>query len=551
MASLAPFSGGPLGHRRAAHLLRRASFRYTKAQVDQLAALPADKAVEALLLQPPLQMQQPVYDDQATPAVDNITWILPPGQPLPDLDNTLRRYVMGWWVNEALHDSGITQKMTLFLHQHLIVTANSYQSTHFFDYLSLLRWGALGNFKKLATKVVSDNCMLRYLNNQQNTRTNPNENFAREFFELFTIGKGPQIGPDDYTTFTEHDVEQAARVFTGFRVRQQRDLADPETGIPRGTTVIGQHDTGSKTFSSKFQSTTIPGATTAAGMWTELDTFINMVFAQDEVARTFCRRLYRWFVSRKITPEIETDIIEPLATTFRTGNYEIKPVVLQLLQSRHFFDEDDSDNTDEIVGGMIKSPLDMTLQALSFFNVSIPSPTANPRGHYLNLYSTGILQRILLPAGMPLFFPNDVAGYPGYYQAPEYSRQWFNSSTIIPRYKFPQQLLTARASFGATPNVSVFVQLNFVTWVRDSGFFSAPSDPHALVQELLQYLLPDTIDSDRFHYFYNDVFLDNLPPADWTYEWEAYINTGDLTEVKIPLEKLLNAVMYSPEFQTF
>lgn len=80
---------------------------------------------------------------------------------------------------------------------------------------------------------------------------------------------------------------------------------------------------------------------------------------------------------------------------------------------------------------MIKSPLEMTLQMVSFFGLPIPSPTANPRGH-TNSAFTGIIQRLLLPAGLPIFFSNDVAGYPGYYQEPEYSRQWFNSSTIIP-----------------------------------------------------------------------------------------------------------------------
>lgn len=511
----------------------------------------ADQAVASLLVAPPLQIAQPVYDDPATTTVENTTWINPPGQTLPAEDFVLRRYVMGWWVNEALHDPGISHRLMFFLHQHMIVTSNTYGNAHFFDYLSLLRWASLGNFKKLATKMVADNTMLIYLNNQQNVKTNPNENFAREFLELFTIGKGPQIGDGDYTNYTEQDIEQAARVFTGFRVRNNRDQIDPETGIPRGITSITQHDTGSKTFSSKFNGTTIAGATTAAGMWTELDSFVNMVFAQPEVARNFCRRLYRWFVNRHITPEIETDIIEPLATTFRTGNYEIKPVVQQLLQSQHFFDADDSNNADEIVGGMIKSPLEMTLQMVSFFGLTIPSPTANPRAHYENLYSTGIIQRLLLPAGLPIFSSSDVAGYPGYYQEPEYSRQWFNSSTIIPRYKFPQQLLTGKMNHGSTPTANIFLQLNFVTWVRNSGFFSDPSDPYALVQELIEYLLPETLDGDRFNYFYNDVFLDNLPPADWTYEWQNYLSTNNLTEVKIPLERLLNAIMYSPEFQTF
>ncbi|MBK8922263.1 MAG: DUF1800 family protein [Saprospirales bacterium] len=550
MASLTPLSGA-LGHRRAAHLLRRASFRFTKAKVDELAGMTASQAAANILIAPPLQIAQPVYDNPATTTVDNITWLVPSGLALPAEDFVLRRYIMGWWINEALYDPGITQKMTLFFHQYMIVSATAFGNTHFFDYLSLLRWGALGNFKKLATKLVADNCMLRYLNNQQNTKNSPNENFAREFFELFTIGKGPQAGQGDYTNYTEEDIVQVARVFTGFRTRQQRDLLDPETGIPQGTVALNQHDTGDKTFSERFQKTKIIGAKTANDMWLELNAFVNMVFAQEEVARNFCRRLYRWLVSKNITPEIETDIIEPLATTFRVGNYEIKPVVKQLLQSQHFFDADDSDNADEIIGGMISSPLQMLLHAYTFFNVPIPSPTANPKLHYENFYSNAVLTCILGPAGFPLFLPSDVAGYPGYYQEPEFSRQWFNSSTIIARYKFPQQLLTGKVSYGSNPNASIYTQLNIVNWVKSSGFFSAPSDPYALVQELLNYMLPEVIDNDRFNYFYQDVFLDNLPPADWTYEWQNYVSSGNQTEVKIPLERLINAIMYAPEFQTF
>ncbi len=547
MASLQPLSVSALGHRRAAHLLRRTSFRYTRARVDQLAAMPADKAVDTLLQPYPLRRQQPSYPGSN----GNVTWLLPPGQSQPAQNFILRGYVMGWWVSEALHDEGIVHRMMLFLHQHLIVTADSSSNACFFDYLTLLRWAALGNFKKLVTKIVTDNCMLRYLNNQQNTKTSPNENFAREFFELFTIGKGPQIGPEDYTHYTEHDVVQAARVFTGFRERGQRDVVDPETGIPRGIPVISQHDTGSKTFSSKFQHTTIQGATTANGMWTELNTFVDMVFAQPEVARLFCRRMYRFFVGRHITPEIESDIIEPLAQTFRASGYEIKPVLQQLLQSRHFYDEDDAETGDEIIGGMIRSPLDTTLQMLSFFNVPLPNPEVDPKGHYEDLCSLGILRRVMLAAGFPLFFANDVAGYPAYYQEPEYSRQWFNSSTIIARYKFPEQLLTGRMRMGDNPNLRVFFQLDIVVWVRNSGFFSDPADPHALVEELLRYLLPAPVSAERFNYFYEDVFLNHLPPYDWTYEWQTYLQTNNATEVRIPLERLLKAILYSQEFQTF
>ena len=99
--------------------------------------------------------------------------------------------------------------------------------------------------------MIADNVMLRYLNNNQNTAVNPNENFAREFLELFTIGKGPQIGPGDYTNYTEDDIVEAAKVLTGFRTRINRDVVDAETGIPRGDAQFGQHKPGAKTFSSK------------------------------------------------------------------------------------------------------------------------------------------------------------------------------------------------------------------------------------------------------------------------------------------------------------
>ncbi|MBK8923095.1 MAG: DUF1800 family protein [Saprospirales bacterium] len=335
MASLLPLSG-ILGHRSAAHLLRRTSFRYNKEKVDQLASITAAEAVAALLAPQPLQMDQPVYDNPNTPVIENTAWLLPTNLPLPDGQLNLRRYVAGWWLHEALHDPGITHRMALFFHQFMAVSILAYGNQHYFDYLRLLRWGALGNFKKLALKMVTDNSMLLYLNNHDNLKYNPNENFAREFFELFTIGKGPQLGPGDYTNYTEDDIALAARVFTGFRARGPRDHYDPETGIPRGRTVLSEHDTKDKVFSAKFQNTLISGAKTAEDMWLELEALVDMVFAQEATASTFCRRLYRWFVGKKINAEIENDIIAPLAAAFRSGNYEIRPVLQLLLKAGTF-----------------------------------------------------------------------------------------------------------------------------------------------------------------------------------------------------------------------
>lgn len=548
MASLNPITGA-LGTRRAAHLLRRTTFRYQRPRVDQLAALTASDALDELLTPQPLQLEQPVY------GASNTTWInppVPPSTPLPDDDFVLRRYVMAWWIHEALHDPGAGHKMAFFLHQYLAVNAESGSSSRFFDYLQLLRWGAFGNFKKLVVKMVLDNCMLNYINNNLNFVNNPNENFAREYLELHTIGKGDVAGPGDYTTFTEEDIVQAARVLTGFGNAQRHLHTDPETGLPAGKPYPQSHDFQPKTFSARFGNATINAPSNDdAGMMAELNAFTDMIFAQDATAQNIVRRLYRFFVTRNISPEVETDIIAPLAQTFRDNDFELLPVLQQLLQSEHFYDQDDSSATDEIVGAFIKSPLDLTLQALSFFNVPIPDPLGDNDTHYNTFYNAAVLERMLSRTGMDLFYPPDVAGYPGYFQDPIYNRMFFNSASIVGRYKLPEILLTGTHAWVPSPGEPIGTRLDFAAWLRDSGVISAPSDATILVTELLQYLFPETPDADRLNYFLNEVFLNGLPAGDWTYEWDNYVITGNDTEVKIPLGNLLNAIMYAPEYQLF
>jgi len=553
MASLNPLQG-TLGHRRAALLLRRTSFRYTKAKVDEMAGQTAAQALTSLLQIMPFKLPQPIYSpyDPQNPNVVNIkTWCLPVGTALPAEDFVLRRWVMTWWLHEAMNDPGIGHKMSFFWHQYMITTIQTAGNTHFFDYLSLLRWGTLGNFKKLAQKISLDNVMLRYLNNDQNTKTKPNENFAREFFELFTIGKGPQVGPGDYTNYTEDDIVQAAKVLTGMRANLGRNISDPQTAIPRGVFNYNQHTPGDKQFSTRFQGKNkVIGAANVAGMENELTEFVDMIFAQPETAKNLCRRFYRYFVNQSITPEIETDIIAPLTNLLIFSNYEIKPVLEKLFQSQHFFDADDSDATDEVFGGMIKSPLELAFQTISFFNIPIPDPMTKPQ-QWFNFYNRGILQRFLGGANLPLFFANDVAGYPAYHQEPDYSHQWFSSSTIIARYKLGEMLLTGKLSFGENPDTNLGIKLDIVNWVKTSGSISDPKDSYGLVKTLTDYFMPETVDSDRFDYFHVNVFLDNLPANDWTYEWQNYLSTGNATEVRIPLERLVKAILYSQEYQTF
>ena len=550
MASLNPLYG-LLGPRRVAQLLRRPCFRFDRGKVDELAGKSAAEALTDLLAVRPPRTEQPLY--AASAAATPVTWINPPqapNAPLPTDDSDLKRYVMAWWVDEALHDPGIGHRMQFFFHQFLAVSVDSGSSAQFFDYLGLLRWGCLGNLKTLVAKMIVDNCMLNYIDNNQNFFQNPNENYAREFFELTTIGRGDPAGPGDYTNYTEDDIVEAARVLTGFNNAPRHLYQDPDTKLPAGRPYPQSHDFGEKKFSARFAGTIIKTNTKDAdGMRGELNALIDMVFAQEETARNFCRRLYHSFVTRKITPEIEADVIAPLAQTLKSANFDIKPALEQLLQSEHFFDADDSDNADEIVGALIKSPLDLALQALSFFSVPIPDPVGDNLTHYKTFYNGGVLERMLARAGMELFYPPDVAGYPGYYQDPDFNRQFFNSATIIARYKLPQMLLTGSVSWSGAADAPLGTKLDAAKWLKESGVVSDPSDSYVLVKELLEYSFPEAPDTERFTYFLDTIFLDKLPPGDWTYEWERYLQTGDDSEVRIPLGRLVTAVVYAPEYQ--
>ena len=309
MPSLNP-RNGPLGTRLAAHLLRRCTYCPSRSLIDSFATKTANEAVTDLMnfaAHPPI-MEEPIDPETGSP------WIIDDTVTPTSGDFFLIRCVKAWWTYEAMHDPTLRHKMTYFLHTNFSTVADSLNSKHFYDHLLLLRYYALGNFRILSKKICTDNVMLEYLDNTVNSRWNPNENYAREYLELFTIGKGPQVGPGDYTHYTEVDVVEAAKVLTGFRVDWSRDYdqpdngenIDPDTGIHRGFVDSWAHETSDKTFSHAFQNTVITGRDTEAGMFDELDDFVSMIFQQDETARAVCRRLYRFFVRTEISSTSRT-----------------------------------------------------------------------------------------------------------------------------------------------------------------------------------------------------------------------------------------------------
>ena len=305
-----------------------------------------------------------------------------------------------------------------------------------------------------------------------------------------------------------------------------------------------------KQFTAAFGNATINPASTDQQMFDEITTFSDMVYNEIATARTICKRLYLYFVHSNIDSEIENDIINPLATQLYNDNYNIENTMKLLLKSEHFYDQDDSVNNDEIIGGMIKSPLQQVSEIINFFNIDLPDPDSMTEEYYEEFFNKFITKSHSIACGMEFLNPDSVAGYPAYYQEPGYDKLWFTSSTIIARYRLFESFLTGKNEIkGINRNIEVI--LDIVDFVKNSPVFSDPSKSGELVDDLISYLLPETPDMDRRNYYLNDVFLIGNLPSYWTTEWTNYMGSGDTSVVKPRLEALAKAIMNSPELQLF
>ena len=527
---------GQLGTRLAAHLLRRATYYVTPARISEFSQMTAAEAMDELFAIPAfVHPEGPLsYDDGET------AWLTTgPYSARPDSSGIRRRSVEMWLYNELMHDTSIRHKMAMFWNA--IFVSGLDEDWRRFDRWRLFQMLAVGSVKELANRVTLDPAMLRYLNNNVNKKSSPNENYAREFMELFTILKGEQIGPGNYTNYTEADIQAAARVLTGFR-DSDFDNKDPETGLATGIAQYSNHDPGNKKFSATFGFHTITGAVDAEDMYRELSDFIDMIFAKPETAQAYARRLYRFFVSDIVSDEIENDIIAPLGAQLLADGYVIENTIRTLLSSVHFFDEDDSDNTDEIIGGKIKPPLELFFQAVNFFGAN-QIGNLNDDPAIFGTTTTRIINQQLAPLGFP-DYPGSVEGYPGFFKSPSYGKFWFDQSNIAYRFKMAEAMLTGKT---VSNNNSIPFQTDVVQFFTDN--FTNQEYAIELVRRFVEMTLPEMPDSDRMDYF-NDKLLGGLSPINWMFEWLGFMASGDDSSVRIALENLFDAVVKSPEYNT-
>jgi uncharacterized protein (DUF1800 family) len=384
---------------------------------------------------------------------------------------------------------------------------------------SLIRQYGLGNFKQLVDAITKDYAMLRYLNGYLNVASAPDENYGRELFELFTLGKGPG------SQYTETDVKEAAKVLTGWRVNgtTYTTFFDPT-----------RHSTGNKTFSSFFNNTVITGRTGATAGQLELTDLLNMVFAQQEVAKFIVRKMYRWFVYYSIDSATEANVITPLADIFRNGNYEIKPVLAALFKSEHFFDVLNR-------GCMIKTPADQVIGSMREMNVAF-RPATDWDINY-GLWNTFFSWMVNM--GQNLHDPPNVSGMPAYYQEPSFHEVWINSDSLPKRNQFTDIMINTGYARGGFR-----VQFNCVAFAQT---LSNPGNPNDLIEDALKVFFRNDLSVQSKGQIKTQILLTGQQwDYYWTNAWTAYIanpTTANFNTVNTRLKSLFQYFFNLSEYQ--
>ncbi len=387
-----------------------------------------------------------------------------------------------------------------------------------YDYFQILRNNCKGNFRTIIEQITKSNAMLGYLNGQSSSKTIPNENFGRELLELFTIGKD---NIQENNNYTEDDIKAASKIFSGWRMNGVYSATYPVSVVFNAS----YHNQEAKNFSNKFDMVSIANQPGPAGA-NEFDLFFNMLFEKQgiKISEYIMERLYRFFVYYEIDDYTRTNVIVPLATQFRTGNWEILPVLKRLLKSEHFYDAVN-------LGVMIKSPFDFIIGMVRSLQINTIKSDANVTDQY-NCYKYFNNIGIGMEQGSGAF--PTVAGRKAYYQKPTFYQNWINANNVQKREIFINNMLNS------TTQGKVKLQFDLVAYVKLFPLATQLS-PDLLINNCIKNLLPKDIDAT----FKNDVLkkaaLLNNQTTDsyWTDAWNAHLATpADATKLKTVTDRL-------------
>ncbi|MEP7197035.1 MAG: DUF1800 family protein [Saprospiraceae bacterium] len=489
-----PKYSGPFGQAELLHLLRRSLFGVKYSDLNGLKSKTLDAVVDQLLnfntdIEPPLKYYSiKVNNVQDPSAIDTQvkfgeTWVNTPinGQSTsPDgyRKESLKAWRTGLMINQEIN---LREMLSLFWHNHFSTDTNETPSLFAYRTNKLHRTNCLANFRKILTDVSLDLTMLRYLNGYVNTSKAPDENYGRELQELFAIGKGSG------SAYTEDDVKAAARVLTGWSFITSDYVTPTIQGIPRllpnndpatskdFTSRSTNHDAKEKQFSAFYGNTKIAATTTVNydSMKAELDQLIDMLLKTDECAKYLVRRFYIFFIQYKITPAIETEFIEPLAAEYRASNYDTKKMLKSFFTSAEFFSSCNR-------GSMVKSPATFAMSILRQFGMKLPTSLEIEAQYYFR----STIKNYAITMGQDFIEAPDVAGWPAYYQTPQFNEIWINTATYPTRKTYYENILKNGISPGTAYFEDASKNLKFtIDFVAFVETFTNPQDPNILIND--------------------------------------------------------------------
>ena len=581
--SLTPITG-VLGERRAAHLLRRCTFGPSKTDIETFKDLTISEALDILFAEQDIP-NAPIPDPD--PEDD-------PGRPFNTQEFKL------WHIHQMKSaGTNIKERLVYFLHTHLPTRETIIRlADMMYAQNQWFRHYAYGSFKECFARICYDNAMLKYLDGATNDEKEINENFAREMFELYTIGKdfdGETSIEGDYGTFTEDDVKEAAKILSGFQIDRENVNPNPAIAIGKLSLIDGvafRHVGGPKTFSNRFGNTVIEAPVSerdgeyvteagVLGTWAvenpnnvqegELQLLMNMVFNQPITAEFLVKKLYRFFVYPYYMPDannpnydtfksdLEQHIIKPLAQIFSNETspgagdaWHFEPMLRALLSSEHFFYLDNSgyiDNPhedDNSYGALIKSPLELTLGTLNFFEIKAPDQETALSDFYA--FYNDLVYNVLDVQGLNFYEPYEVAGYSAYHQFPGYHRNWIAPTFLAYRYNYSKKVIgTIEYTTGKTINNDMLL------WVETN--VDNPETASNIVIAFERFFLSLEMTTERRNQLINNYLLkngDNVVITNWTIEWNTYIlDASNETLIREALTRLVQRFMQTPEFQLF
>ncbi|PWK29038.1 uncharacterized protein DUF1800 [Arcicella aurantiaca] len=425
------------------HLFMRAGFGATPAQVKEFGKKSPDKALKFLLSNSEKAIPLLVVENEDKEVIRKKalkTLLELKGASENEIKEKLKEArekiaeLNYLWINRMASGEGmLREKMTLFWHGHFACRGRrplTVQIQH-----NVIRENALGKFGDLLLAVSKDPDMLQFLNNQQNKKNSPNENFAREVMELFTLGRG---------NYTENDVKEAARAFTGWTSNLQGEFVFRPN----------QHDNGQKTFQGK------------TGNFNGED-ILKIILQNPQTATFICTKIYRYFVNENA----DNQLVDKMAKRFHSTDYDIADLMEYVFKSDWFYNP-------ENIGTRIKSPVELLVGLQRNFGIDFQQRQA-----------VLFIQKSL---GQVLFYPPNVAGWSG-------GKNWIDSSTLMTRMKLPEIIFKdSEINFKLkddgdvnTENLSKKVNRMqaAINWSAFQNEFSEEDVP-TIIEKLSSYLLP-------------------------------------------------------------